>query len=78
MANSYVLDSKRRVEDTLFTTVTFTLNGVTIAPVEIAHFQPQSKAEVKANILNRGITEKRKLDAITAIDSFINALDTSG
>lgn len=78
MPNSFTLISKRRDEDILYTTVDFTIDGVLVPNVQIAHYRPATKQEVRQNIIKRGMAEKERLTAIQTIDSFINNLDTNG
>lgn len=78
MANSYTLIATRIDGDTLYTIVSANLGGTVIPALEVAHFQPQTKAEVKTNIQNRLVTEKRKLDSAVLIASIVPTLDTSG
>jgi hypothetical protein len=55
---------------TLATPVTYYFKGKDTVNVVVYHFAPQNKAEVKANIENRAISEK----AILTADSVIKVL----
>ncbi len=67
---TYTITAVRRIEETVWTDVTFDFNG-TIVMVEVPHFRPQSVNEVKQNIKNRALSEKDKLDAGTLAQSFL-------
>jgi hypothetical protein len=49
-----------REEETIFTMVEYDIDG-TIIEVEVAHFMPQSRADIILGIENREVSEKVKL-----------------
>jgi beta-phosphoglucomutase-like phosphatase (HAD superfamily) len=56
----YVETSRRTDGDFVFTTIQYDFDGV-IVETEIAHFQPQSEADITLGIENREVTERSKL-----------------
>lgn len=69
---TYKIKSTRQVQEVLYTEVEYSFDE-TILTVEIAHFNPQSTAEITQNILNRAATE---LSKITMVNQVANLLDS--
>lgn len=48
--------------DTINTKVEYNFDG-TILVIDVPHFMPQTMQDIETGILNRAVSEKRKLDA---------------
>jgi len=59
--------------ETITTTVEYDFDGA-ILTIDVAHFMPQSQQDIKTGIINRAITEKKRLDAEILNKSLINSL----
>lgn len=59
---TYTILSTSTLDETITTTVEYNFNG-TLVTVDIPHFMPQSETDIETGILNRAMSEKRKLDA---------------
>ncbi len=59
---TYTILSTSTLDETITTTVEYNFDG-TIVTVDIPHFMPQSETDIETGILNRAMSEKRKLDA---------------
>mgnify|MGYP001563591265 FL=1 len=68
------INSSRVEDDTLTLNVTYT-NGVVSETVDVAIFQPTTKAYVIQSLKNRGLTIKRKYLAMAAISSIKPSVD---
>lgn len=49
-----------RTEQTVFTTVEYDFDGQLVV-VEVAHFMPESEADIVTGIENRAVSEQRRL-----------------
>jgi hypothetical protein len=59
---TYTILSTSTLDETITTTVEYNFDG-TIVTVDIPHFMPQNETDIETGILNRAMSEKRKLDA---------------
>jgi len=59
--------------ETITTTVEYDFDG-TILTIDVAHFMPQSQQDIETGIINRAITEKKRLDAEILNRTLINSL----
>jgi hypothetical protein len=59
---TYKILSTSTLDETITTTVEYNFDG-TIITVDIPHFMPQSESDIETGILNRAVSEKRKLEA---------------
>jgi hypothetical protein len=59
---TYTILSTSTLDETITTTVEYNFDG-TIVTVDIPHFMPQSESDIETGILNRAVSEKRRLDA---------------
>jgi len=60
---TYKILSTSTLDETITTTVEYNFDG-TLVTVDIPHFMPQNESDIETGILNRAMSEKRKLDAI--------------
>ncbi len=67
---TYKILSTRQNEETLYTEVEYNLEGE-IMTIEVSHFAPTSIETIEQNIINRGLTEIRKLEIARQIQSLI-------
>lgn len=67
---TYKIVSTRQIEETLFTTVEYNLDGI-IRTIEVAHFMPDSTQTIEQNIINRAQTELARIQAEEAIQSIL-------
>ena len=74
--STYTILSTRQDENLLFTTVEYDFSG-TIVKVEIPHFAPQSVQEIEQGIINRGVTELKKIEDARIIAELSNNLPIS-
>jgi hypothetical protein len=70
---TYKIISTRQVEETLFTTVEYNLDGE-IRTIEVAHFMPDSAQTIDENIINRAQTELTRIQAEQSIKSIVNLI----
>lgn len=70
---TYKIISTRQVEETLFTTVEYNLDG-DIRTIEVAHFMPDSAQTIDENIINRAQTELTRIQAEQSIQSIVNQI----
>ena len=70
---TYKITSTRQIEETLFTTVEYNFDG-TIVTTEVAHFMPNTEAEIEQNIINRAASEVAKMEAATTIATLIGSI----
>jgi len=59
---TYKIISTSTLDETITTTVEYNFDG-TIVTVDIPHFMPQNEADIETGILNRAMSERRRLDA---------------
>ena len=59
---TYKILNTQANEETITTTVEYNFDGVMVT-VDIPHFMPQSESDIETGILNRAVSELRKLDA---------------
>lgn len=59
---TYTILNTSTLDETITTTVEYNFDGV-IVTVDIPHFMPQNESDIETGILNRAMSEKRKLDA---------------
>lgn len=74
--HTYTILNKFIEGDALVTDVTIQFSGDITEEVKVSiyHFQPQSVEEVEANIENRIITERSKIEARGIMQQIINQL----
>jgi len=70
---TYKIISTRQVEETLFTTVEYNLDGE-IRTIEVSHFMPDSAQTIDENIINRAQTELTRIQAEQSIQSIVNQI----
>ena len=70
---TYKIVSTRQIEETLFTTVEYNIEGKT-RTIEVAHFMPDSPKTIEENILNRAQAEITKIQAEESIQSILNQI----
>lgn len=70
----YRITNTRQDGEMLHTTVEYTF-GEQIIVVDIPHFQPTCKVDVITGIENRGLTEERKLQAMSRISEILQELN---
>ena len=70
---TYKILSTRQIEETLFTTVEYNFDG-TIITTEVAHFMPNTEAEIEQNIINRAATEVAKMAAASTIATLVETI----
>jgi len=59
---TYKILSTSTLDETITTTVEYNFDG-TLVTVDIPHFMPQNESDIETGILNRAMSELRKLDA---------------
>ena len=70
---TYTILSTSALDETITTTVEYNFDGV-IVTVEVPHFAPQNESDIETGILNRALSEKKKLDAIEFNRTFITTI----
>jgi hypothetical protein len=71
---TYKILSTRQNEETLYTEVEYNLDGV-LTTIEVSHFAPTGLEIIEQNIINRGLTEIRKLEIARQIQSLIPQIE---
>lgn len=66
---SYKILSTRTLDETLFTTVKYTLQDETEITVEVSHFAPKTKQDIIDGIENREVSEQNKYNASKIAES---------
>jgi hypothetical protein len=70
---TYKITETRQVEEILFTKVEYNFDG-TIVTTEVAHFMPNTEAEITQNIVSRAASELAKIEAATTIATLIEGI----
>jgi hypothetical protein len=70
---TYRIISTRQVDETLFTTVEYSFDGV-IVTIEVAHFMPKSEEEITQNIIKRAASEVARMEAATTVAALIEGI----
>ena len=70
---TYRITSTRQVDETLFTTVEYSFDGV-IVTTEVAHFMPKSEEEITQNIINRAASEVARMEAAATVAALIEGI----
>jgi hypothetical protein len=70
---TYKITSTRQIDETLFTTVEYNFDG-TIVTTEVAHFMPNTEAEIEQNIINRAASEVAKMTAVSTIATLVETI----
>jgi hypothetical protein len=70
---TYKITETRQVEEILFTKVEYNFDG-TIVTTEVAHFMPNTEAEITQNIVSRAASELVKIEAATTIATLIEGI----
>jgi hypothetical protein len=70
---TYKITAARQAEEILFTAVEYNFNG-TIVTTEVAHFMPNTEAEITQNIVSRAASELAKIEAATTIATLIEGI----
>ncbi len=70
---TYKITSTRQINETLFTTIEYNFDG-TIVTTEVAHFMPNTEAEITQNIVNRAASEVARIAAATTITTLIGSI----
>jgi hypothetical protein len=66
----YMITGVKQVEEVVVTSVDYDFDGVKVS-VDVSHYMPRSKAEIKEGIVNRAQSEKRKLLALADIEALM-------
>ena len=74
--STYTILSTRQEENLLFTMVEYDFDG-TILKIEIPHYAPQSVQDIEQGIINRGITELKKIEDARVIAQLSGTLPIS-
>jgi len=72
--STYKITSTRQVNEILYTVVDYNFDGELVT-VEIAHFAPQSVADIELGIVNRASTELERLQYIKSIEQIANTIE---
>jgi hypothetical protein len=70
---TYKITATRQIGETLFTTVEYNFDG-NIVTTEVAHFMPNTEAEIEQNIINRAASEVAKMEAEATIATLIGSI----
>lgn len=70
---TYKITATRQIGETLFTTVEYNFDG-TIVTTEVAHFMPNTEAEIEQNIINRATSEVARMEAEATITTLIESI----
>jgi len=70
---SYKILSKKAVEDTVITTVEYSINGILVV-ADVSHFRPSSLEDIELGIANREATEKSRLESAAVCAQLINEI----
>ena len=70
---TYKITAARQIGETLFTTVEYNFDG-TIVTTEVAHFMPNTEAEIEQNIINRAESEVARMEAANTIATLIETI----
>ena len=70
---TYKITSVSQNDDTITTFVEFQLNSTQLN-VSIPHFRPVSVNQIIDNIVNRGLSEQTRLDAIASCSSLLSLI----
>lgn len=71
---TYKIISTRQSLETVYTLVEYNYDGEVVT-VEIAHFAPQTVADIEQGILNRGVTELQRLQYLKSIGQVLTSLE---
>ena len=70
---TYKILSTRQAGETLITTVEYNFDS-TIITTEVAHFMPNTEAEIEQNIINRASSEVARIEAATTVTALIGSI----
>ena len=70
---TYKILATQQAGETLLTMVEYNFDG-TIITTEVAHFMPNTEAEIEQNIINRAFSEIAKINATNVITDLISIL----
>ena len=70
---TYKILATQQAGETLITLVEYNFDG-TIFTTEVAHFMPNTEAEIEQNIINRAFSEIAKINATNVITDLISIL----
>lgn len=70
---TYKILSTSQMAETLFTTVEYNFDG-TIVTTEVAHFMPNTEAEIEQNITNRAESEMIRIQAAITIATLVESI----
>jgi len=70
---TYKILSVNQISETLFTIVEYNFDG-TIVITEVAHFMPNTEAEITQNIINRAESELVKIQAEATIAALVETI----
>lgn len=70
----YTIIKSEQRDESILTTIVYTIDGNILPPIEIPHYMPESKDAVIAGIEMREASEKRRLDAIVRNQQILTEL----
>jgi hypothetical protein len=73
----YIINSINQEGEIVTTNTTITLDGGTVVTVDIAHFLPNSFEDINLGIVNRALSEQKKIDALNNIANLIENIPTN-
>lgn len=73
----YIINSISQEGEIVTTNVTITLDNSQVITVDVAHFLPNTFDDINQGIVNRALSEQKKLDAISNIANLIENIPTN-
>lgn len=73
----YIINSISQEGEIVTTNTTITLDTGTVITVDIAHFLPNSFDDINQGIINRALSEQKKIDALNNISILIENIPTN-
>lgn len=70
----YKINSTKQDGEILTTNVTYTFDCGTELTIDVAHYLPNSVADIKQNIINRSISELTKMNLVNNMTNIINEI----
>jgi len=70
---TYKILSTRQAGETLLTMVEYNFDGIIIT-TEVAHFMPNTEAEIEQNIINRAASEIVRIEATNTVTTLIESI----